>query len=120
MDDTLKRLGKNVGGYFGETIDIAAVLNDCSAAAGAHGWHIDKLAAAPNLDLLAFTRIALRATRKTRHMRRLYISAGIHGDEPAGPLAVRQLLSDNAWPANIDVWLCPCLNPGGFRLNRRE
>jgi hypothetical protein len=51
---------------------------------------------------------------------RLYISTGIHGDEPAGPLAARRLLQENAWPPGLDIWLCPCLNPAGFVLNHRE
>jgi len=52
--------------------------------------------------------------------KRIYISTGIHGDEPAGPLAALQLLKDDRWPANADVWLCPCLNPTGFPANTRE
>jgi hypothetical protein len=35
-------------------------------------------------------------------------------------LAVRQLLQENAWPAEFDLWLCPCLNPEGFLVNCRE
>jgi hypothetical protein len=53
-------------------------------------------------------------------VRRAYISAGIHGDEPAGPLAVLQLLREDLWPAALDLCLCPCLNPTGFPFNRRE
>ncbi|HMO66293.1 MAG TPA: M14 family metallocarboxypeptidase, partial [Verrucomicrobiota bacterium] len=40
--------------------------------------------------------------------------------EPAGPLAVRQLLEEDAFPADADLWLCPCLNPTGFPRNTRE
>ncbi len=53
-------------------------------------------------------------------VKRVYLSSGIHGDEPAGPLAVRRLLQENRWPENLALWLCPCLNPSGFPLNRRE
>lgn len=49
----------------------------------------------------------------------IYISSGIHGDEPAGPLAALALLNDDFWPANLEVWLIPCLNPSGFALNSR-
>jgi predicted deacylase len=52
--------------------------------------------------------------------RRVYISTGIHGDEPAGPLAALQLVRENPWPGDAALWLCPCLNPSGFPLNRRE
>jgi murein peptide amidase A len=116
-------LGKNVGGYGGETIDIDAVLNDCVAAATKQGWVIETISPAPK-PIFSFSR---RAPRTTHHaptpaprLPRVYLSTGIHGDEPAGPLAVRQLLREPGWLAGLDVWLCPCLNPEGFSLNRRE
>ena len=34
----MEKLGKNHGGYHGETIDIRAVLRDIQAAAQQHGW----------------------------------------------------------------------------------
>ena len=46
--------------------------------------------------------------------------AGIHGDEPAGPLAALRLLQENNWPPNAEIFLLPCLNPVGFTLNKRE
>ena len=110
----MQRLGRNHGAYHGETIDIQAVLRDSLRAAQNSGWQLDWLPVAPGFNLAAVRRIV----PAPRH--RLYLSAGIHGDEPAGPLAVRQLLQENRWPGQVDVWLCPCLNPRGFELNRRE
>ena len=115
-DGCVQRLGKNIRGYAGETIDIVAVLQDCVAAAQAHSWTIDEIHPAPK-RVLGLVR---SATHRASDARRLYISTGIHGDEPAGPLAIRQLLQENAWPADCDIWLCPCLNPTGFVQNRRE
>jgi predicted deacylase len=53
--------------------------------------------------------------------RRIYLSAGIHGDEPAGPLAVMEILR-SPWFADVDAdWtICPALNPHGLRANTRE
>jgi succinylglutamate desuccinylase/aspartoacylase family protein len=113
----VQRLGKNIDRYSGETIEISEVLNGCVAAARANGWSIEKIPAAPKPDLLALTRWPALDARQSPHV---YISAGIHGDEPAGPLAIRQLLQENKWPADAALWLCPCLNPTGFALNRRE
>lgn len=110
----MQRLGQNHGSYAGETIDIDAIVTAQLAAARQHGWEAEWLAASPTLRLLALTR-QVAAPR-----RRLYVSAGIHGDEPAGPLAARELLETDAWPRDCDLWLCPCLNPTGFSLNRRE
>jgi len=70
--------------------------------------------------ILGLSRVALPREAASDPRHRVYISAGIHGDEPAGPLAVRQLLQENAWPSGLDLWLCPCLNPTGFAANRRE
>lgn len=109
----MQRLGQNNGGYHGETIDIQSVLRDALLAAGRNGWQEQTLLDQPGLSLFALHRPATS-------IRRLYLSTGIHGDEPAGPLAVRQLLEENRWPDNVSLWLCPCLNPSGFPLNRRE
>ena len=110
----LERLGKNRGRYLGETIDIAATLEALRLAALQHGWRSDCFLSNATFCLLAYHRPA-RTPRK-----RLYISAGIHGDEPAGPRAALELVQENHWPDTLDVWLCPCLNPTGFPLNTRE
>lgn len=113
----LRRLGRNQQGYRGETIDIAAEIRRCRTAAASHGWAVEELTDAPTLTLPAFHRCS---TCPNSPAVRVYLSAGIHGDEPAGPLAVRQLLEKNLWPAELDLWVCPCLNPTGFEVNRRE
>jgi len=112
----LQRLGKNIGGYYGERIGIDAVLNDCIAAGNQHRWSVEKLPCTGKIELLTFTR-GSSATHPSPHV---YISAGIHGDEPAGPLAMRQLLQENQWPKDISFSICPCLNPSGFVLHKRE
>jgi len=120
MKEVVQRLGKNHGSYLGETIDIHQVLRDDVEAARKFGWQIDELPASERLDLLAFRRQADKTRNAKLGTRNIYISTGIHGDEPAGPLAVRQLLQENQWPAEAHLWVCPCLNPTGFPLNRRE
>lgn len=115
----MQRQHLNHGGYFGETIDISAVLRDLEAAARTHGWQEDTFCEADGFRLLALHRKA-PTPRPSPLAPRIYLSAGIHGDEPAGPLAALQLLRENAWPAHCDLWLCPCLNPTGFTLNHRE
>jgi len=117
-------LGKNLKGYSGETIDVSAILNDCLAAAQANGWHIEDIVVNETLSLPALVRpgavVAAGAAQTASISTRVYLSAGIHGDEPAGPLAMRQLLRENRWPPEMSLWLCPCLNPNGFIHHRRE
>jgi protein MpaA len=103
----VQRLGKNVGRYLGETIDIPWFLRQIDRAIAGKNWVRDP-------DFFALH----RASSKPRA--NLYISTGIHGDEPAGPLAALRLIEENVWPDDIAIWLCPCLNQTGFPLNRRE
>jgi hypothetical protein len=100
-------LGKNIGGYRGDSIVIEDVLQKIALAAEQKKWERDP------------TFLAYRRHPGTIR-NRIYVSTGIHGDEPAGPLAALQLLEDDAWPADAALWLCPCLNPTGFPLNTRE
>jgi protein MpaA len=115
----VQRLGQNHGAYHGERIDIRGVLRDITAAARSHGWTRDVFHQTESLEWFALHRAPL-AIRNLRPSIRLYLSTGIHGDEPAGPLAVLRLLRENRWPANVEVFLVPCLNPAGFLTNRRE
>lgn len=121
--DQPRRLGKNINGYFGERIEVASVLRDCVALAQAQGWQVEDIPVSANLVLSAFRKpgpVAAASGQPGRHTPRVYISAGIHGDEPAGPLAIRQLLQENLWPTDMAFYICPCLNPSGFMHNRRE
>ena len=52
--------------------------------------------------------------------RRIYLSAGIHGDEPAGPLAAMAILTAPWLTATDADWtICPALNPAGLRAGTR-
>jgi murein peptide amidase A len=113
----MQRLGKNAGGYFGETIDIHGVLRDVDAAAKSHGWSSEIFYQTQKFQWTALHRPPLEPSTRPP---RIYISAGIHGDEPAGPLAALDLLQKNQWPRQAEIFLLPCLNPDGFVLNRRE
>jgi hypothetical protein len=111
----MQRLGKNLGKYFGETIDIRAVLVEVKRAAQQNGWAVEVFHKVGDFELMALHRDARTEAGK----RRVYISTGIHGDEPAGPLAALRLLQENRWPEHWELWLLPCLNPIGFTLNTR-
>ena len=115
----MQKLGKNHGSYHGETIDIRAVLRDIETAAQQHDWTSETFGKQGDSNLLALHRQP-PSTLNVQPSTRIYLSTGIHGDEPAGPLAALRLLRENQWPENAELWFCPCLNPMGFVLNRRE
>lgn len=50
----------------------------------------------------------------------VYVSAGIHGDEPAGPLAIMELLKSGGLGGERRWVLCPAVNPTGLALGTRE
>ena len=114
----VQRLGKNHGGYHGGTIDIRAVLRAVETAAQTHGWVSETFYEAGEFKFFALHRQPDGRSQKAEA--RIYISTGIHGDEPAGPLAGLRLIQENRWPANAEIFLLPCLNPAAFTLNRRE
>jgi hypothetical protein len=111
----VQKLGQNHGGYFGETIDIRAVLREIETAAASRGWTAEVFHSAADFDWLALHRPARTLTPP----RTVHISTGLHGDEPAGPLAALKLIQDDGWPDAVDVRLLPCLNPLAFLRNQR-
>jgi hypothetical protein len=114
----VQKLGKNLGKYFGETIDIHAVLRDVETTAQQHGWTSEIFHESREFKWLALHREPLSCIPHPAS--RIYISTGIHGDEPAGPLAALRLLQENNWPPGAEIFFLPCLNPVGFTLNKRE
>jgi murein peptide amidase A len=89
-------------------------LDDLHGLARQAGWRSDCFLQSAEFCLPAYHRPVSQVQK------RLYLSAGIHGDEPAGPLAMVELVRKNRWPESVEVWLCPCLNPSGFMRNTRE
>jgi hypothetical protein len=87
-------------------------LTDFSAAAHERGFVSRVLADTPDGPVEAWEREGEGAIG--------YLSAGIHGDEPAGPLAVLELMSQGAFSEDLHWLICPALNPGGLVLGSRE
>src|SRR5438445_3094465 len=110
----MQRLDENIGGYKGETIDIQNVLRAIDELARRTDWAPDQIVVSESVTIPAYHRSSAVAQKH------IYISAGIHGDEPASALAVLKLFQANRWPKDLNLWIIPCLNPMGFILNRRE
>ena len=89
--------------------DFARELATCAAARGFHG---ETLHGSPAGDLEVWQRPGPG--------RRVYVSAGIHGDEPAGPLALLEWLREERPDEQVHWVLCPTLNPEGLAEGRRE
>jgi hypothetical protein len=91
--------------------DFAARVE--AAALGA-GFGVEQFGEAGGWPLLALHR--KRGEPRTR----LYFSSGIHGDEPAPPLALLGLIEEGAFDDRAEWTLCPMLNPTGLARGTRE
>lgn len=85
-----------------------------AAAAAQQGFRAASLGEHDGCPLAAYTK------RTPGPRPRIYISSGIHGDEPAPPLALLDLLERGTFDARATWFLLPLLNPSGFRLGTRE
>lgn len=110
----MQKIGRNRDGYCGETIDIEKVISDCCDSARSMCMSIENIPITEDSHIWFIKRVV------ENKRKRVYISAGIHGDEPAGPLAVLRLLSEGGIPHDIELVIFPCLNPTGFKTNTRE
>lgn len=90
-------------------VDFQAAFRD---AAGAAGFTPTKLADLEPGPLISW--------EKPGAGPRAYLSAGIHGDEPAGPLALLALLREGFFDPFYHWLLCPALNPSGLSVATRE
>jgi len=84
------------------------------AAARAAGFRVERFGEKGGCPLLAFTK------RTPGPRPRIYVSAGIHGDEPAPPLALHGLLEAGVFDSRAVWFLCPMLNPEGLARGTRE
>lgn len=82
--------------------------------AGRAGFRMERFGEIAEYPLFA-------ATKRTPGPRpRIYLSAGVHGDEPAGPLALLELLEGGFFDSQAVWFVCPLLNPLGFARRTRE
>ena len=84
------------------------------SAGAAAGFRADSFGEIAGFPLLALTR------RTPGPRPRIYLSAGIHGDEPAAPLALLQMLEAGVFDDRAVWFLCPLLNPVGLTRGQRE
>ena len=85
-----------------------------AAAALAAGFKEEKFGEINGHPLLAYTKLT-EATRP-----KIYISTGIHGDEPAPPWALLRLVQEGFFDERCSWFVCPLLNPTGFTQRTRE
>jgi hypothetical protein len=95
-------------------LDPQAFTPRLAAAASAACFRVERFGDIAGHPLLA-------CTKRTPGPRpRIYLSAGIHGDEPAPPLTLLELIERGVFDDRAVWFLCPLLNPVGFTRRTRE
>ena len=80
----------------------------------AKGFRVETMGDVGGYPLLAMT-------KRTSGVRpRIYLSSGIHGDEPAAPTALLEMLKLGWFNTRANWFICPVLNPTGLARRTRE
>ena len=95
-------------------MDPAGLAAQFEGAAAKAGFRKEVFGTAGDFPLLAFTK------RAPGTKPRIYLSAGIHGDEPAPPLTLLSLIESGDFDQRAVWFLCPILNPMGLAAGIRE
>lgn len=96
------------------SLNVAELLAQFQAAATAAGFRITEFGRIDAFPLLALT-------KRTPGLKpRIYLSAGIHGDEPAPPQALLEMLRAGDFDDRANWFICPVLNPVGLARGTRE
>lgn len=95
-------------------IEPSALAAEFTRAGQRAGFQCEELAHLKSGPSLALT----RDPDPTRPC--IYLSGGVHGDEPAGTLALLHLLREKRLPEDFAFHICPLVNPDGLAANTRE
>jgi predicted deacylase len=95
-------------------VDPIALAARFQSAGAKAGFRCETYGMAGGCPLVALTK------RTAGQRPRIYLSAGIHGDEPAPPLALLSLIESGDLDGRAVWFLCPLLNPDGLSRGTRE
>jgi len=101
-------------GYLRGTFDTLRFQRAVQVAAQEAGFVVEHCYGTEPEPLLALRRVCL--TPKAN----LFVSTGVHGDEPAGPLTILRMLKQDSLPHDMTLTVFPLLNPRGMAANKRE
>ncbi|MCP5537853.1 MAG: M14 family metallocarboxypeptidase [Akkermansiaceae bacterium] len=94
------------------SFDVADYLQTFSRLAAGRGFVREVVAAVGGYEIPAFTRSVAGGAR-------VYLSSGMHGDEPAGPRAVMEMMAEGCFGNEVEWRICPLINPTGIAAGTR-
>lgn len=96
-------------------IDVKALQGKILYLATKEGFLIENICQLNPIPIVALTKKS-----KTKNAPHVFLSSGIHGDEPAGPFAILKLLEAVFFENTFNWYVFPMLNPTGLQLGTRE
>lgn len=97
----------------GVSFEVHAYLEEFGRVAEREGFACEVVAEVGGYRIPAFTRVATGRPR-------VYLSSGMHGDEPAGVRAMMELMAGGGLCKEIEWYVCPVINPVGLAAGTRE
>ena len=94
--------------------EVTALAERLQTAGRAAGFRVESFGEIGGCPLFALTK------RTPGPRPRIYLSGGIHGDEPAPPRALLELIEAGVFDTRATWFLCPLLNPIGLSRGIRE
>ena len=94
-------------------MDVQAYLDDFYNMASAMGFQREVIEVVDGYEIPAYT-------REVEGGESVYLSSGCHGDEPAGPWALLELMKEGFFSDRYTWQICPVLNPVGLVAGTRE
>lgn len=95
-------------------MNVRELINQCDRAMQAAGAERELLCEVEGFPIYAYS-LLREASERT-----VYLSSGMHGDEPAGPAALLELVQDGLLEESCSWYICPVLNPTGLAAGTRE
>lgn len=95
-----------------DSIDLVALRESLDALFSQRGFVREEIAITAAGPMVAWSRFAGHACPT------VYLSAGMHGDEPAGPLAIEAFWRAHD-PRDVNWLICPVVNPTGILARSR-
>jgi len=95
------------------SVEVINYLERFACAAAQAGFEREVLAEVGEFSIPAYT-------KSVESWPVIYLSSGVHGDEPAGPLALLEMLEEGFFEQPVNWLICPLLNPVGLTKGTRE
>ncbi|MGB0993642.1 MAG: M14 family metallopeptidase [Akkermansiaceae bacterium] len=94
-------------------IDVDKHLETFRQAATAEGFLGESMGEVEGFNMPAYV-------KKAEGRPRVYMSAGMHGDEPAGVVSLLELMQEGFFCDQVEWRVCPVINPTGLAAGTRE